>query len=105
MVAGVASTLNSGRAGRVLTWSFDSAPDPRWFPAVRRSAVTKLQLCRALAAPSAPARNDVDQRDEGNDDHGGNRDDGDGGGGEEHPIPFFRDLLVANLVRSGHLGE
>jgi hypothetical protein len=58
-----------------------------------------------LSAPSASARNDVDQRDEGNDDHGGNRDDGDGGGGEEHPVPFFRDLLVENLVRSGHLGE
>jgi hypothetical protein len=56
-----------------------------------------------LAAPSAPARNDVDQREEGNDDHGGNRDDGDGGGGEDHAVPFFRDLFVENLALSGHL--
>jgi hypothetical protein len=37
-----------------------------------------------LAAPSAPARKDVNQREEGDDDHRSDGNDGNGGSGEDH---------------------
>jgi phage terminase small subunit len=36
------------------------------------------------ASPSSTARKDVDQREEGDDDHSRDSDDGDGGSGEDH---------------------
>jgi hypothetical protein len=53
-----------------------------------------------LTAPSAPARNDVDQRDESDDDDGSNGDDGDGGGGEDHAPSLPGDLLVKTYAEA-----
>jgi hypothetical protein len=51
----------------------------------------------ALAAPAAPARDDVDQRHEGDDDYRSDRDDGDSGRGDDHPACLPCVLLVKTL--------
>ena len=58
---------------------------------------TRVTGSSALAAPAAPARNDVDQRYEGDDDYRCDRDDGDSGRGDDHPACLPCVLLVKTL--------
>jgi hypothetical protein len=52
------------------------------------------------AAPSAPARDDVDQRNEGDDDHHSYGHDGDSGGGDDHSPFLSCGLLVKPKPRA-----
>ena len=56
------------------------------------------QSALVLAAPSAPARNDVDQREERDDDHRGDGDDRDGGRSDDH-VPFLSGRLLVKTTR------
>jgi len=96
--------LFSSVLGQPRFWAWGRSSRDDAHPRYKAVAVRRLLPELPFSAPSPSARNDVNRRDEGNDDHRSDRNDGDGGRGKNHArfLASFmaRETSLQRLARS-----